>query len=166
MIERIPFIITVFGMALGIFIAILFGINEDIFKGYIKDEIKISSHYAKVSPVQKEAYFKKEYSKNWRYFQRFHFHSTGIGAMTLAMLLFLAFLEAPKNLKSLTSYALSVGGFFYPFVWLFAGIYGPIWGRSVAKENFAIFAYMGGVFLAGTLLTTYLASRYSLVKKS
>jgi hypothetical protein len=52
---------------------------------------------------------------------------------------------------------ISVGGFLYPFIWLFAGIYGPEMGRNEAKEAFAIFGYMGGVCLLGMIMASYLA---------
>jgi hypothetical protein len=52
---------------------------------------------------------------------------------------------------------ISLGGFLYPFVWLFAGIFGPEYGREVAKETFAVFGYMGGVHFVGIVFTLYLA---------
>lgn len=35
-----PFVITLLGMFGGVFIAILFGVNEDFFKGAIKEGLK------------------------------------------------------------------------------------------------------------------------------
>jgi hypothetical protein len=72
------------------------------------------------------------------------------------------FIDAPAKLTALASYLISIGGFLYPFVWLFAAIYGPEMGRSEAKEAFAIFGYMGGVFLVGGLMALYLTFRYPL----
>ncbi len=80
----------------------------------------------------------------------------------MGILLFLSRLRAPKKHKSIASYLISVGGFLYPFVWLFAGIYGPEMGRSEAKEAFAVFGYMGGLFLLGGIYSTILALRYDL----
>jgi len=57
----------------------------------------------------------------------------------------------------------AIGGTLYPFVWLFAGIYGPEMGRSEAKEAFAFFGYMGGVFLLGGIYTTILTIKYDLM---
>lgn len=56
----------------------------------------------------------------------------------------------------------SIGGFLYPFVWLFAGIYGPVMGRYEAKEEFAIFGYTRGLFLVGLILTGIILLRYPL----
>lgn len=80
----------------------------------------------------------------------------------LGLLLFLSQLSAPRNLVTVGSYLVSVGGFLYPFVWLFAGIYGPEMGRAEAKEAFALFGYMGGLFLVGGLWTLILGLRYEL----
>ena len=57
---------------------------------------------------------------------------------------------------------LSLGGLLYPYVWLFAALWGPEIGRGPAKEKFAFFGYMGGVFLLGTVLTFVLTAVYPL----
>lgn len=163
MLNKIPFLLTVLGMAGGVFIAILFGVNEDLFKNKIKDgltrNVKIQ---AMADPAEKEAKLKAEADKNWRYYQRYHFHATGIGAMSLALLLFLVRVGAPDKPKLAASYLVSVGGLLYPFVWLFAGMYGPEMGRHEAKEAFAFFGYMGGLFLIGVLLTLALAVKFDI----
>ena len=79
----------------------------------------------------------------------------------MGVLLFISFLNAPEGIKNITSYATAIGGFLYPFVWLFAAIYGPELGREVAKEKYAVFGYMGGLFLIGLFLSLYMALRYS-----
>ncbi len=159
--KRFPFAITTLSVVLGVFIAIMFGVNEDFFRKKIEAGLEKNVKIMAIEDVaKKEATLKTESEKNWRYYQRFHFHSTGIAAMSFGLLLMLSFLNAPAVLKSTASYLVSVGGFLYPFVWLFAGIYGPEMGRSEAKEAFAIFGYMGGVFLLGALLSFYLSLRY------
>jgi hypothetical protein len=163
MISKIPFGFAILGMVGGIFIAILFGANEDIFKNKIKDGLSRNDKIQSIAdPAAKQAKIEKEMSKDWRYYQRFHFHSTGIGTMNLALLTFLAFVGAPRKMKLTAAYLTSVGGFLYPFVWLFAAMYGPEMGRHEAKEAFAFFGYMGGVFLVGTLLILALSLRYPL----
>ena len=163
MIQKAPYALTVLGMVGGVFIAIIFGINEDIIKHRIsnglQENVKIMSI---VDTAQKESTLKAEKDKNWRYYQRYHFHATAIGAMSLGGLLLLAFSMAPLILVRASAYMISIGGFFYPFVWLFAGIYGPSMGRSEAKEAFAIFGYMGGVFLVGLILLVFIVSKYKL----
>ncbi len=160
--NRLPFIITTFSMALGVFIAILFGINESYFKDKIADAIKKNPTYLSLeTPEEQTKHFKKEKDKNWRYYQRFHFHSTGISAMTLALLILLSFSLAPKKIVFYTKYMLSIGGLLYPFVWLFAAEYGPIIGRGAAKDKFSFFAYMGGVFFIGLVMTMYCLIKHS-----
>jgi len=163
MLNRIPFMIAILGMTGGVFIAILFGVNEDIFKNKIQEglsrNIKIQEM---VDSPEKTAKISAEAEKNWRYYQRFHFHATGIGAMMLSLLLFLGRLRAPRKPVEIAMWMISVGGFLYPFVWLFAGLYGPEMGRSEAKEAFAVFGYMGGIFLVGCALTLGLTVKYPL----
>ncbi len=169
--QKAPFLITLFGMFLGVFIAILFGVNEDFFKDRIAAGLQQNAkvmELRKVEAPDTEAtvmkYLAAETDKNWRYYQRFHFHSTGIGAMSLAILVVLLLLAAPTKQTLMASYLVAIGGFLYPFVWLLAGIYGPILGRSAAKETFAIFGYMGGVFMVGVIFAMYLVARYPLKK--
>jgi hypothetical protein len=142
----------------GVFISIIFGANEGFFKNRINEglakNVKIQSIQVESIRLEK---IKTEAEKNWRYYQRYHFHANGIASMTLALLIFLCFIQAPKKQLLFSAYMISVGGFLYPFVWLFAAIYGPEMGRDQAKEAFAIFGYMGGLFLVGILFTLYLA---------
>lgn len=163
MTQRIPFVIAILTLVGGVFISILFGYNEDYFQNNIKEGLKKNEKVNQIQDsVEKAAVLKAEAEKNWRYYQRFHFHSTGIGAMIMGVLLFVSFLSAPEKIKIITSYTVSIGGFLYPYVWLFAAIYGPEMGRSAAKEKFAIFGYMGGVFLIGLFMSLYMAWKYPL----
>ena len=148
--QKIPFLIAIFGIISGVFISILFGVNEDMFKDKINDGLTRNVKIQEMTdPVAKEGKLKAEAEKNWRYYQRFHFHSTGIGAMSLWPSAAARLYSCPPNVKGGRIVAIPlVGGFLYPFVWLFAGLYGPEMGRSEAKEAFAIFGYMGGSLFA------------------
>lgn len=159
--EKFPFILAVFSIVLGVFISILFGINEGIFKNSIAEKLNNNTKISSIENSEKrQKVMAKEKSKNWRYFQRFHFHSTGIGTISLSVLLVLVLSAAPMMLKTISAYMISIGGFFYPFVWLFAGIYGPVMGRNEAKEAFAVFGYMGGVSFLGLILALFLLIKY------
>lgn len=163
MIHKVPFAIAILGMVGGIFVAILFGVNEAMFKNKISEGLSRNETLQNMAdPGKKIAALKNETSQNWRYYQRFHFHSTGIGAMSLALLTLLGFIGAPRRSKLLAAYLTALGGFLYPFLWLFAAMYGPEMGRHEAKEAFAFFGYMGGVFLVGSVLTLVLLLRYPL----
>jgi hypothetical protein len=152
----------------GTFISIMFGINKSFFFNKIQTDLLKNEKIIKITEtVKREAKLKKEASKNWRYYQRFHFHATAICSMSLAILIFLNFISAPLKLSLVTSNLIGVGGFLYPFVWLFAAIYGPIMGRDAAKEAFSFFAYGCGLFLVGLVLLLFMVVRYPLdFKKS
>ena len=161
--KKIPFLLALLSLIGGIFISILFGVNESLFKDKIKNDLKKNIKISQMVDFdKKQAKMKSEASKNWRYYQRFHFHSGAIGTMTVVLLILLSFLQAPAKLVLANSYMLAVGGFMYPFVWLFAAMYGPILGRSEAKEAFAIFGYAGGVYLVGLILIFILVAKYPL----
>ncbi len=161
MTSRIPFVIAILTLICGVFISIIFGVNEDFFKDKIKEGLSKNEKINLIKDAaEKDVFLKSESDKNWRYYQRFHFHSTGIGAMVMGVLLFISFLSAPQKLKNITSYAIAIGGFLYPFVWLFAAMYGPELGREVAKEKYVAFGYMGGVFLLGLFLSLFMALKY------
>jgi hypothetical protein len=163
MTQRIPYVIAILTLIGGVFISIIFGSNEDYFKDKINEGLKKNEKVNLIQdPEEKAAVLKTEADKNWRYYQRFHFHATGIGAMIMGVLLFISFLSAPERIKAITSFAVSIGGFLYPFIWLFAAIYGPEMGREAAKEKFAVFGYMGGLFLVGLILSLYMALKYRL----
>lgn len=158
---RFPYILALLGMTLGVFISILFGANEELFKNKIKRDLQKNEKIVKIADAEKKkAKLSKEFSKNWRYYQRYHFHATGVSGISLATLILLGLSAAPFMIKLISSYMISVGGFLYPFVWLFAAMYGPIWGRTEAKETFAIFGYMGGVFFIGLIISMVLFTKY------
>lgn len=157
MVKKLPYLLSVLGMLGGVLIAILFGADEEIFKKRIQDGLaKNEKVQAIQDPAKKAETLKSEEEKNWRYYQRYHFHANGVSSMALALLVLLAFVQTSTKQKLLVSYLLSIGGFLYPFVWLFAALYGPEMGRGAAKEHFAYLGYMGGVFLVGVMWSLYL----------
>lgn len=158
MFQKIPFLLALLSMIGGVFIAILFGVNEEMFIKKIEAGLERNNKIQQIAdPIENANKIKSETEKNWRYYQRFHFHATGIGAMTLAILLFLLQLNISAKAFYAPAYLVSIGGFLYPYVWLFAGLYGPEMGRSEAKEAFAFLGYMGGLFLVGGVWTMILA---------
>jgi hypothetical protein len=163
MIYRIPFAIAILGIVGGVLVGILFGSNEMYFKNKISEGLLKNTQINAIENAdEKASVIKNEKDKNWRYYQRFHFHSGGIGALTLALLIFIHLVSAPVTLKKIAAYVTAIGGFLYPFIWLFAAIYGPELGRETAKEKFAFFGYMGGAFLIGVILTLFMSLKYSL----
>lgn len=155
---KFPYILSLLGMVGGVIISIVFGVNEGVFKDRIQEGLMKNQKIQSMMDVEaKAAKLKTEADKNWRYYQRYHFHATGVGSMSLVILILLGFIKASQTQLLVSSYMISIGGFLYPFVWLFAAIYGPEMGRDEAKEAFAIFGYMGGVCLLGMIMASYLA---------
>ena len=155
---KIPFLLSIIAIIGGVFISILFGADESIFKKRIAQGLEKNIKIQSIVDVEiKAEKIKSEQDKNWRYYQRYHFHANGIASLSLAMLILLAFIKASKKEILIVSYMIAVGGFLYPFVWLFAALYGPEMGRDEAKEAFAIFGYMGGLYLLGIIYALYLA---------
>lgn len=155
---KFPYILSVLAMVGGVFISIIFGANEGFFKDRIAKGIDQNIKIQSIQDIEvKNQKIKSEQDKNWRYYQRYHFHASGIAALSLSLLVFLAYIKTSSKKKLIAAYMISIGGFLYPFVWLMAAIYGPEMGRDEAKEAFAILGYMGGVYLLGILFTLYLA---------
>lgn len=166
MFKKIPFILALLSVIGGVGISIVFGVNEDIFHQNIAKGLEKNISIQQINdPVLKAEKTKTESEKNWRYYQRFHFHASAIGALMLSLLLYLGRLNSPQKHVTIASYMIAIGGTLYPYVWLFAGIYGPEMGRSEAKEAFAFFGYMGGVFLLGSLYSLILSFKYDLKEK-
>lgn len=164
---KFPIMISLLGIALGIFIAILFGINEDMFKDKISRGIESNPKYQSMtSESAKNEYKKKEEEKNWRYYQRFHFHSTAINSMSVALILLILLVNISRASQIYLSYSIAISGLLYPFVWLFAGIFGPLIGRGVAKEKFAVLGYMGGVYLLSVIILLILVGFKGVQRKN
>ncbi len=158
MTKKFPIILTIIAIIGGVFISIIFGANESFFQDRIKIGLEKNIKIQSIADENlKNVKMKSEQEKSWRYYQRYHFHANGIASMSLGLVILLAFIRAPKKHILIASYMISIGGFLYPFVWLFAALYGPEMGRDEAKEAFAIFGYMGGVYLLGVMYTLYLA---------
>lgn len=159
MLRKIPFFLSILGMLGGVFIAILFGADESLFKKRIAAGLEKNVKIQSIQDTEKkQEMINAEADKNWRYYQRYHFHANGISGLCLALLILLGFVQAKPREKFIAGYLVSVGGFLYPFVWLFAALYGPEMGRSEAKEAFAIFGYTGGLFLVGVVYSLFLAA--------
>jgi hypothetical protein len=76
MLNRLPFLFSILAFVGGTFIAILFGANESLFKDRIADGLNRNEKIQKISdPEEKLSKIKSEQEKNWRYYQRYHFHS-------------------------------------------------------------------------------------------
>lgn len=126
--------LVLFGLAFGIVMGIAFGVNEDAFKNYISEGI--AAH-----PQVHDA---KSQDKIWRYAQRAHFHSTGIAAFSIGLLLFVSISSLGRKLKRITSALIGLSSL-YPFSWFTMFLLAPSIGRSAAHSHIAteMFTYVG-----------------------
>ena len=136
--------IVLFGLAFGIALSIGFGLNEDAFKDFIAEGI--AAH-----PAVHDA---KSQDKVWRYAQRAHFHSTGIAAFSIGLLLLVSISNLSQKLKKSTSVLIGLGSL-YPFSWLTMFLLAPSIGRSAAHSHIVteLFTYVGvGGLVIGFLI--------------
>jgi len=129
-----------FGVGMGV----SFGVSEDTYKSYVSDNV---AKYPEVHDA-------KSNSKIWRYAQRAHFHSSGIAAFSLGLVIITMFSSMSVGLKSWTSILIGLGGL-YPLSWFSMFYFAPIIGRSAAHAHIVteVFAYIGvGGLLLGMLM--------------
>ncbi len=166
--RRIPMVLCLLNMFGGVLISIFFATNEPYFKQKIESGLNKNKEIINIfDKKKKQSKFNSERSKIWRYYQRYHFHATAIGAMSLGVVLVLNFLVNSNWFLHLTSYLVSLGGLAYPFTWLAMGYLSPQMGRDVAHQKVEPLAYSGGVFLVGLLFAILiLLSSRSVFEKS
>ena len=141
--------LSLFGLAFGIAMGIAFGINEDTFKDFIAQGIANN-------PTLHDD---KSPAKIWRYVQRAHFHSTGIAAFTIALLVLLGATNMRSGVMKCCSALLGLS-FLYPLAWYSMYYFSPSLGRSAAHSHIAteVFTYLGvgGLTLGFSLLISNL----------
>jgi len=99
---RLGLILSMVTLLFGIGMGVVFGVNEDGVRDYIKDGI---AAHAQLHDQQSQ-------SKIWRYAQRAHFHATGVGAFTLAMILLVGATPMARRFKAAVSTLIGVGSFY------------------------------------------------------
>lgn len=132
--------LTLSGLVFGIILGVGFGLYEDGFQDYIAQGIAAhpSVHDAK-SP-----------DKIWRYVQRAHFHSNGIAAFSIGLLLLVAASTMSDRTKQIISTLIGLGSL-YPLAWFSMFLLAPSIGRSAAHSHFVteMLTYIG----VGSLIT-------------
>jgi len=130
-----------FGVAMGIF----FGVNEEAYQNYIAQGIA-------ANPDVHDA---KSPDKIWRYAQRAHFHSTGIAAFALGLIILVMFSTLKTRYKQASAILLGLSSF-YPLAWLNMFVLSPSIGRGAAHTHILteIFAStgVGGLLLGAFVL--------------
>jgi len=117
-------ILAMLTLIFGISMGVLFGANEDAVKGYIEQGITTNT----------DVHDEKSASKIWRYAQRAHFHATGVGAFSLAMILLVGLTSMTRRYKKITATLIGVGSM-YSLSWLMMFLLSPSIGRSAAHHS-------------------------------
>ncbi|MEP9410556.1 MAG: hypothetical protein HRF42_04005 [Candidatus Brocadia sp.] len=128
-----------------------FGVAED----GIKESLKKSAQANEAVYNGDNAGMSKVTEKAWIYFKRAHFHATGMGAASLAMIIFLSLIKQQGTITSMvTATGLGAGAMGYSAFWMLAGIKAPVLGSTgLAKESLAWLAIpSGGMFIFGTIV--------------
>jgi hypothetical protein len=126
--------LVLLGLGFGIFLGIMFGVNEDYFKDFVAAGIQSNP----------DVHDSNSQDKIWRYAQRAHFHATGIAAYSIGLLLLLSTARMSRRIKSITSVLIGLGSV-YPLAWLSMFILSPSIGRAAAHSHIAteLFTYVG-----------------------
>ena len=111
-------------LAFGIGLGVSFGINEDMYKDRIAEQVA----------AHPDVHDETSTSKIWRYAQRAHFHATGIAAFSLGLLLFLLKSDMRASTRKLTSILIGLGAL-YPLAWFNMYLLAPSIGRGPAHDH-------------------------------
>lgn len=91
---------------------------------------------------------------------RGHIHAMGLGLVTIAVSLILAFVAAGAGFKTLGSVSAGVGGFLYPFAWIIMGYRTVTLGAEAAAESvLPITALSVALVASGLLITMFFVIR-------
>jgi len=96
---------------------------------------------------------------------RGHLHAMGLGLLTIAISLVLAFTTAPDRIKTAASALTGIGGIIYPFAWIVMGYRTPGLGPDAAEASVTVIAGPGvalvllGIFTTAVFLLKDIFSR-------
>lgn len=135
---RIGILLSLLTLLFGFVLGGLLGAVEGKIKGHLKEEAQ-----AVFDTVYKGDSAKMEniVDKSWIYFKRAHLHANGLGAISLAAILLLMFMQTTLILRKLTAISLGLGSLGYTLFWMFAALKAPGLGSTgAAKEALSFLA--------------------------
>ena len=109
---------------------ILMGVAMGIFEDSIKEMISMGVDANAANHLEGVA---KAKGKIFRWWQRAHFHATGMGAFLIAMIAIAAISNLKPAIKRLSSILIAFGGL-YPFSWFLLSLKAPSMGRPAAHH--------------------------------
>jgi len=134
-------------------IGMVFGVAEDPVEEWISATIAANPANPDLVTKSPEAIAKK----SARYILRGHFHGTGIGAMSVGLILAIGASWVSARWKMLLSLGVGVGGFIYPICWLGAGLLMPSIGKEAAKGAMEILVFPSiGMQVTALLITLWI----------
>ncbi len=98
---RIGVLLSLVTLLFGFVLGGLFGAIESKIKGHLKEEAQAVFDTVYEGDSVK---MKKITDKSWIYFKRAHFHANGLGAISLAAILLLMFMQTTLILKNSPQY--------------------------------------------------------------
>ncbi len=128
----------------------VFGIAEDGIKGSLKASAQVNEAVYKGDKAE----MSKVADKAWNYFKRAHLHAGGMGAASLAMIMFLPLITQRSAVTGvITAAGLGAGAMGYSVFWMLAGMKAPGLGSTaLARESFAWLSIpSAGMFISGTV---------------
>jgi hypothetical protein len=131
---------------------------ESKIKGYLKGEAQaVFDTVYKGDSVE----MKKITDKSWAFLIRAHLHASGLGVISLAVILLLMFMQASLMLKKITAIFLGLGSFGYSLFWMFAALKAPGLGSTgAAKESLAFLAIpSAGMCIIGLISVLIIVSK-------
>lgn len=149
--------LALFTILFGYCLGGIFGGASANLKGYLKHQAQasVSSHEVDAGDINKLV------DKSWKYFQRAHFHASGIGTTAVVLIILLSLCALEAQVLFWTSLALGLGSLGYSLYWLIAGFLTPILGSSEeAKEALGLLAIpSAGLCILGVVATMVLCYR-------
>lgn len=102
-------------------------------------------HGAHASPEMAEAH---------KRLARGHLHAMGLGVLTIAVSLMLAFIPGPGRLKTIAAACVGTGGVFYPLAWIVMGYRTTALGAAAAEASVLPMAAFSMLLAAAGLLVS------------
>ncbi|MEE8574440.1 MAG: hypothetical protein V3T30_03415 [Thermodesulfobacteriota bacterium] len=124
-------VIAGFFLLFGISMGIVFGLFEDDIKAIVNAGVDAYPLMHTSDPNAK--------AKIFRWWQRAHFHGTGIGAFTMALISVVAISNLKPKMKTAASMLIGMGGL-YAVSWLVMAIKAPAIGRGAAHHLVSVHA--------------------------
>ena len=141
---------------LTILLSFALGATFGLFEDEVKDHLKSEAEVVKDTLYEgDEAKMKDVTDKAWVYCKRAHKHAAGLGAISLAVIVFLGVIKTPGLLRFLASLCMGLGALGYSVFWALAAHMSPgLADAGEAKEAlFWLAQPAAGLCLAGMLLT-------------